>query len=888
MPNVVAAGSTVTAEGCGGGNGAVDPGETATVSLSLVNTGTGDTTNLVATLLSSGGVVSPSGPQSYGALAAGGAAVSRPFTLTAAGTCGGALVATLQLQDGAADLGTAAFPFTLGALAPGGSGTFSNTAGITIPASGSAAPFPSSINVSGLTGTVQKVTATLSGYTHGFADDVDVLLVGPAGQKVILMSDSGGGGAPSGITLTFDDAAATAVPDGAPIVSGTFRPANYEGTANDVFAAPAPAGPYSTVLAAFNGTSPNGTWQLFVRDDFTGFSGGVSGGWRLTIQTSVPACCVGAAGTTVTPTSGLATTEGGGTATFTVALLSVPTADVTIALSSSDSTEGAVSPSSLVFTPATALTPQTVTVTGVDDGVVDGDQAYTIVTAPAVSADPAYSGLDPLDVSVTNTDDDVVAVPVVAAAGGTVQTESCGVGNGVIDPDETVTVGLALVNTGTAATVDLVGTLLPTGGVSAPSAPQSYGALVPLAAAVTRPYTFTAAAACGGTLTATLQLQDGPADLGTVSFTFPLGTSGPGGTGSFASAVSVTIPSSGNATPYPTTIGVSGLTGTVQKVTATLTGFGHGFPDDVDVLLVGPGGQKVLLLSDAGGGGVVSGINLTFDDAAASALPDGSSLASGTWKPSAYEPTTDGFTSPAPGEPYATALSTFNGTDPNGTWSLYVRDDFSTTGGGITGGWSLTITTSAPVCCTAAPAGVTVTPTSGLVTSEAGGAATFTVALASVPGAEVIIDLGSSDLSEGTVSPASLTFTPADALIPKTVTVTGVDDSIADGSVGYTIVTAPAVSADSNYAGRDAADVSVTNTDDDVAGILVSPVSGLVTTEAGGTAVFTVALRSTPAGQRDHCPHQLRPDGGDGRSRVAHVHDRGRAGSADRHRDRSG
>jgi subtilisin-like proprotein convertase family protein len=844
VPNVVAAGSSLASENCGGGNGAIDPGETATVNLSLSNTGTGDTTNLIATLLSSGGVLAPSGPQSYGVLVHAGPAVSRPFTLTAAGTCGGSLVATLQLQDGATDLGTASFTFTLGATAPGGSGTFSNPALITIPSSGSGTPYPSSINVSGLTGSVLKVTATLTGYSHGFSDDVDVLLVGPAGQKVMLMSDAGGGAAPSNITLTFDDAAPTAIPDGAPIVSGTFRPANYEGTASDVFAAPAPAGPYATVLAAFNGTNPNGTWSLFVRDDFTGFSGSISGGWRLDIQTAVPACCVGAAGITVTPTSGLTTTEGGGTASFTVALNSVPTADVTIGLSSSDSTEGSVSPASLVFTPLSALTPQTVTVTGVDDAVIDGDQAYTIVTAPAVSDDPAYSGLNPLDVSVTNMDDDVV--PVIATAGGTLTAEDCGVGNGAIDPDETVTVSLALKNTGTAPTTSLVATLLPTGGVTAPGGPQAYGVVTPGGPAIARPFALTAAGTCGGTLTATLQLQDGATDLGTVSFAFPLGTMGPGGTTSFANPAAVTIPTSGNASPYPASITASGLTGTVMKVTATLSGFAHTFPDDVDVLLVGPGGQKTLLLSDAGGGGAVTGLTLTFDDAAASSLPNGSSLTSGTWKPSAYEPDTDEFTSPAPPGPYVADLSVFNGTNPNGTWSLYVRDDFSPSGGSIAGGWSLAITTSAPVCCTASPAGVTVTPTSGLVTSEAGGTATFTVALTSVPTADVTIDLSSSDLTEGTVSPASLTFMPADALTPKTVTVTGVDDLVADGSVGYTIVTAPAVSSDSGYSGRDAADVSVTNTDDDVAGIVVTPTSGLVTTEAGGTATFTVVLTSVP------------------------------------------
>ena len=68
----------------------------------------------------------------------------------------------------------------------------------------------------------------------------------------------------------------------------------------------------------------------------------------------------------------LTTTEAGGTATFTVVLNTQPTADVTIALSSSNTTEGTVSPASLVFTTANWNVAQTVTVTGVDDAVVDG------------------------------------------------------------------------------------------------------------------------------------------------------------------------------------------------------------------------------------------------------------------------------------------------------------------------------------------------------------------------------------------------------------------------------------------------------------------------------------------------------------------------------------
>ncbi|MGB2762290.1 MAG: DUF2341 domain-containing protein, partial [Minisyncoccales bacterium] len=112
------------------------------------------------------------------------------------------------------------------------------------------------------------------------------------------------------------------------------------------------------------------------------------------------------AGITVDPTSGLVTTEAGGTDTFTVVLTSEPTADVSISLSSSDTSEGTVSPSSLTFTSANWSTQQTVTVTGVNDNVDDGDIGYTIVTAAASSSDANYNNLDPDDVALTNSDDD--------------------------------------------------------------------------------------------------------------------------------------------------------------------------------------------------------------------------------------------------------------------------------------------------------------------------------------------------------------------------------------------------------------------------------------------------------------------------------------------------
>jgi hypothetical protein len=110
------------------------------------------------------------------------------------------------------------------------------------------------------------------------------------------------------------------------------------------------------------------------------------------------------AGITVNPTSGLVTTEAGGTATFTVVLNSQPTADVTVGLSSSDTTEGTVSPGTVTFTSDNWSTTQTVTVTGVSDIEEDGDVSYTILTGLASSGDSNYNTFNVSDVSVINQD----------------------------------------------------------------------------------------------------------------------------------------------------------------------------------------------------------------------------------------------------------------------------------------------------------------------------------------------------------------------------------------------------------------------------------------------------------------------------------------------------
>ncbi|WP_254512720.1 DNRLRE domain-containing protein [Anatilimnocola floriformis] len=142
--------------------------------------------------------------------------------------------------------------------------------------------------------------------------------------------------------------------------------------------------------------------------------------------------------------------------------------------------------------------------------------------------------------------------------------------------------------------------------------------------------------------------------------------------------------------------------------------------------------------------------------------------------------------------------------------------------------------------------GVTITPTSGLFTSEAGDSATFTVVLDTPPTANVTIPLSSNDTTEGTIGQSSLIFTPANWNIPQTVTIAGVNDLLADGNIAYSIVTGAATSADQFYNGFNPADVSVINTDNETPGVTVQPLFGLVTNENGGTATFTIVLNFPP------------------------------------------
>jgi hypothetical protein len=339
------------------------------------------------------------------------------------------------------------------------------------------------------------------------------------------------------------------------------------------------------------------------------------------------------AGLTVTESNGSTlTTEGGGTDTFTVVLNSKPSANVTIALTSTNTAEGTVNPASLTFTAANWNTPKTVTLTGVNDSVADGNQTYSIILANATSSDPNYNNKFGTSVSATNTDDDTPGVTVTESNSSTLTTEG------------------------------------------------------------------------GSTDTFTVMLNTQP-------------------TADVTIAISSTNTAEGTVNPASLTF-TSANWNTPQTV--TLTGVDDSVKD----------GDQSYSITLA---------NATSTDTRYNGL-------------------------------FGTSLSASN-TD----------DDIPS---------------------------ITMSPTSGLVTTEAGGTATFTVALKTQPTADVTIPLSSDTPAEGTVSPASLTFTSANWNTPQTVTLTGVDDSATDGDQTYSITVGAATSTDADYNGLSAS-VSASNRDDD-------------------------------------------------------------------------
>ncbi len=197
----------------------------------------------------------------------------------------------------------------------GEASTYTNPTPITIAQDGVAAPYPSTISVSGLPdqqGRNLTARVTLIGFSHEFPDDVDMLLVGPEFQEggvtvrgtTLLMSDACGDPDLTGVNLTFDDNAASGLPNAPPppCTSGSFNTTDFE--PGDPFPPPAPPpmGSYGIGFGRFGGFfpvgPPNGSWQLYVVDDLGGFAGSIAGGWSLELLPNTAPC--GSRGNTAT------------------------------------------------------------------------------------------------------------------------------------------------------------------------------------------------------------------------------------------------------------------------------------------------------------------------------------------------------------------------------------------------------------------------------------------------------------------------------------------------------------------------------------------------------------------------------------------------------------
>jgi len=322
--------------------------------------------------------------------------------------------------------------------------------------------------------------------------------------------------------------------------------------------------------------------------------------------------------------------------------------------------------------------------------------------------------------------------------------------------------------------------------------------------------------------TTTLQAQadlavsvSGPANSlpgGTLVYTIHANNLGPSSAAhwmTFTQTGVLTINDNSAASPYPTTLNVSGLS-PVISLTTDLVNFNHTYPDDVDILMVAPNGSRTLLMSDAGGGVDAVNVNLTFADSAASALPNFVGLTSGTYRPTDYDTASDVFPAPAPTGPYVATLSLFTGLNPNGVWQLYVRDDTVTDTGSLDGGWNLNFLQSLTLTDTL-PSGATYLGYAGAgwSCSPAGGVVTCTV----------------SGFSVG-VAP-DLIITATAPTLPQVITNTALVGSL---------------TADPDLSNNSA---SVTTTISPVRGVSLAPASARLAAVPGSAVTYTLTLTNT-------------------------------------------
>jgi hypothetical protein len=490
------------------------------------------------------------------------------------------------------------------------------------------------------------------------------------------------------------------------------------------------------------------------------------------------------AGVTVTAAANLQTSEEGATATFTVVLNSQPGADVTISLLSNAVDEGTVSPDKLVFTTANWKSPQTATVTGVQDDEADGTQPYKILTA-ATSTDANYNGIEVADVDVSNVDDDSPSFIVSPTAG--------------LTTSEALTTATFTIRLATKPTADVTVNLSSNDTTEATVSPASL--------------TFTPSNWAGLQNVTVTGVNDDMAD-GNQLFTIVTSAAESGDT-RYAGIDPPDVAGANADDDSP------GLAAVIAGGGSTLTTYEDGSPQatfTIKLLSQPTANVTVNLVTQQTGEVSISPTTLTFTGA------DWNSQKTVTLT-GVNDDSKDG---PAPFQIQIDTVSTdakYNALDiPDLTGTNQDNDS----------------------------AGVRVTAALNLTTRETapGQQATFTVRLNSKPTASVEVNLHSDNTDEVTVSTAKLTFSTTDWSSPQTVTLTGVNDNVIDGNKTVHIVLDPAVSADATYQGVDPDNVTVINNDDDTPGLRLTKAS-VATSELGSVPPdeLGVALNTQPRGE---------------------------------------
>ncbi|MDE0117597.1 MAG: hypothetical protein OXT07_13400, partial [bacterium] len=528
------------------------------------------------------------------------------------------------------------------------------------------------------------------------------------------------------------------------------------------------------------------------------------------------------AGVTVSQTA-VAVREDGGTATYTVVLGSEPTAAVTVSVTSGDTDDATVSPASLSFQPAAWNTPQTVTVTGVDDAVDNpGDERVVTITHEASSSDVAYDGTPVAPVSVSVADDD--------GAGVEVSRTRVSVAEGGATDSYTVVLGTQPAN-------DVAVTATAGSGVTVNRSGGTAGSSQTLTFPV---------GDWGTAQTVTVAAVDDAVDQPggrTAAIAHAVSSSDAGYDGRYAAPVTAAI-----TDDDPTTVAITGggrLREGDSSVTADVTvTLGRplvaGEVVDVPITLQSPTGAVLRTLFRSVAWRVVSGATLHRDLVPSIA---GLSVAHVIVR--------------FAGAGAQTAVIRFNATtvdsddddeDETIVVSLAATANSSARGNRLGGGLASdpeAATATVTVADDDAPASLVVSET-GVAVGEAGGTAEFTVALGSEPSAAVTVTVTSGDTLAATVSPASLTFAPAGWNAAQAVTVTGVDDDVDNpGNERGVTVTLDPSSTDAGYAALADSEVAVSVVDDDGAGVTVSQ-TAVVVSENLGTATYSVVLGSEP------------------------------------------